>query len=437
MLAAAFLFAAGAMRQLPDLPEPRAMAVAAAAPGGTAVYVAGGRNLVSETYLASVAVLDARGSPGAWKWNEYQHEMTVARSRAVAVIYDGVLYVVGGRRCRGNPNCYLRSGDFLVLPEAGQDPSKGPKWQPLAEDMAEKRYMAHGSVFDGRLVVVGGHTSGGHTMHKSAEYYTFATQRWTLVPDFVPAACQVFAVVPGLVFVGAPLGRRPETCAPAEAEQHGFRQRLAPTVEMRRDAAATVYRHGAAYVIGGNMCEGEDEVLEVPATCSPRNTSVSLPAVVVGLPGPLMAAAVDLGSRGILVAGGIRAASGGLQPSAEATLIPSDALPVLNVSPSPEAWTTTSAPATKSRHSTSSFGTASGVLRAFWICGAVCLVVFCYERCRATRNGVRPWEAEPAATEDRRTTFLTRGDYLALMRPNDDDDDDAVSLASAFTASST
>jgi N-acetylneuraminic acid mutarotase len=112
--------------------------------------------------------------------------MSLTRDFSAAVIYNGKLFVVGGR---GPANTALSSVEVYDF--------KTKQWSLLPADMPTARSF-HGAVVCGaKLYVVGGNTNGG-TFFDSAEVYDFAAETWSTLAATMPQGvgfivrCSVF-----------------------------------------------------------------------------------------------------------------------------------------------------------------------------------------------------------------------------------------------------
>ncbi len=145
----------------PDLPAPNNHGMAAAVDGK--IYLIGGQTSSAggDSYVDTVYELD----PEVGEWVE-KSPMPTRRSAGVALVFDGRIYVAGGRPPRGN--------DFAVY-----DPASDT-WETLP-DLPSQRNHLGGAVIDGRIHVIGGRLGGGFQSEQSAahEIYDPQTGAWS------------------------------------------------------------------------------------------------------------------------------------------------------------------------------------------------------------------------------------------------------------------
>ncbi len=146
----------------PDLPMPNNHGMAAGV--GGKVYLIGGQTDASgeDSYVDTVYELD----PAIGEWVA-KAPMPTRRSAGVALVYDGRIYVAGGRPPRGH--------DFAVY-----DPAED-KWATLPDLPSQRNHIA-GAVIDARIHVIGGRLGGGFRSDQTAAHEVFdpATGEWTV-----------------------------------------------------------------------------------------------------------------------------------------------------------------------------------------------------------------------------------------------------------------
>lgn len=146
----------------PDLPAPNNHGMAVGLNGK--IYLIGGQTSAAggDSYVDTVYELD----PAVGQWVE-KARMPTRRSAGVAIVHDGLIYVVGGRPPRGH--------DFAVYDPAADT------WETLP-DLPSQRNHIGGAAIDGRIHVIGGRLEGGFRSDQTAAHEVFdpATRSWSV-----------------------------------------------------------------------------------------------------------------------------------------------------------------------------------------------------------------------------------------------------------------
>jgi N-acetylneuraminic acid mutarotase len=137
----------------PALPEVNNHGVAAAVDG--VIYLLGGQIDPNTAYVDTVYALDTKAAEPKWV---QKANMPTKRSAGAAAVFDGKIYVVGGRPPQGH--------DFAVY-----DP-KTDKWEKLPDLPSQRNHIAV-ELIGGKIHVVGGRLGGGFQSDKTAAHEVF------------------------------------------------------------------------------------------------------------------------------------------------------------------------------------------------------------------------------------------------------------------------
>ncbi|HTI34659.1 MAG TPA: hypothetical protein VL422_13350, partial [Miltoncostaea sp.] len=222
--------------RLPDLPEPRHLAMAASR--GGRLYVAGGYGDTSPAGDASDA---------AWvlydrRWHPLP-PMPEPRAAGGAVIVRNRLYVVGGagtgpRRPLATTSMYL---DLRTL-----------RWR-LFRGLATPRALLGVTALGGRVYAIGGRTGGPETNTHAVEAYDTVRRAWTTLPDAPTRRGGNGATrAAGLVVAVGGEGRE-AAIAPVDAYDPGTRtwRSLTPSPRPRHGAAVVGIGRTIYQALGG------------------------------------------------------------------------------------------------------------------------------------------------------------------------------------------
>ena len=156
----------------PQLPQPNNHGMAASVNGK--IYLIGGQTLADDppgtnSYVNTVYELDP--ATGLWV---AKAPMPTARSGGAAVVYDGKIYVAGGRP--------PREKDFAVY-----DPATD-SWEVLPELPSQRNHMT-GAAINGRIHIVGGRIGLGlgQFMTTAHDVFNPQTRTWTTAAPMLRA----------------------------------------------------------------------------------------------------------------------------------------------------------------------------------------------------------------------------------------------------------
>ncbi len=147
----------------PPLPEVNNHGVAAAYDG--VVYLFGGQTDPNTAYVDTVYALDTKaGAQAVWTQKAI---MPTKRSAGAAIVYEGKVYIAGGRPPRGH--------DF-----AAYDP-KNDTWEKLPDLPSQRNHIAM-ELIGGKIHVFGGRLGGGFQSDKTAAHEVFdpKTRSWSV-----------------------------------------------------------------------------------------------------------------------------------------------------------------------------------------------------------------------------------------------------------------
>ena len=147
----------------PPLPEVNNHGVAAAYDG--VVYLFGGQTDPNTAYVDTVYALDTKeGAQAVWTQKAI---MPTKRSAGAAIVYEGKVYIAGGRPPRGH--------DF-----AAYDP-KTDTWEKLPDLPSQRNHIAM-ELIGGKIHVFGGRLGGGFQSDKTAAHEVFdpKTRSWSV-----------------------------------------------------------------------------------------------------------------------------------------------------------------------------------------------------------------------------------------------------------------
>ncbi len=147
----------------PPLPEVNNHGVAAAYDG--VVYLFGGQTDPNTAYVDTVYALDTKeGAQAVWTQKAI---MPTKRSAGAAIVYEGKVYIAGGRPPRGH--------DF-----AAYDP-KTDTWEKLPDLPSQRNHIAM-ELIGGKIHVFGGRLGGGFQSDKTAAHEVFdpKTSSWSV-----------------------------------------------------------------------------------------------------------------------------------------------------------------------------------------------------------------------------------------------------------------
>ena len=147
----------------PPLPEVNNHGVAAAYDG--VVYLFGGQTDPNTAYVDTVYALDTKeGAQAVWTQKAI---MPTKRSAGAAIVYEGKVYIAGGRPPRGH--------DF-----AAYDP-KTDAWEKLPDLPSQRNHIAM-ELIGGKIHVFGGRLGGGFQSDKTAAHEVFdpKTSSWSV-----------------------------------------------------------------------------------------------------------------------------------------------------------------------------------------------------------------------------------------------------------------
>ncbi|NDB68710.1 MAG: kelch-like protein [Methylocystaceae bacterium] len=147
----------------PPLPEVNNHGVAAAV--DEVVYLFGGQTDPNTAYVDTVYALDTKAKVGA-AWVQ-KAAMPTKRSAGAAVVYEGRIYIAGGRPPRGH--------DF-----AAYNPMTD-SWEKLPDLPTQRNHIAM-ELIDGKIHVFGGRLGGGFQSDKTAAHEVFdpKTRTWSV-----------------------------------------------------------------------------------------------------------------------------------------------------------------------------------------------------------------------------------------------------------------
>ena len=170
--------------------------------------------------------------------------MPTARAGATGVALDGRIVVVGG---------HTTAGEVLPTVEAF-DPEAG--WTALAP-LREARAFAASAVLDGRIVVIGGRGADGQPL-ASVEAYDPAANAWTALPDLPsPREGLGAAVLDGALYVTGGIGTDGAVLADAATLGEAWSSLSPPwALDPPRAGFGMVARGGFLVTIGGFSAVG-------------------------------------------------------------------------------------------------------------------------------------------------------------------------------------
>ena len=317
-------FIAGAAA-VPPMSVPRFGAAAVHNPETGTVYVIGGSissplpRTAPAIHSTGEVLRNTRAHPSTWGWSPMGETLHVPREGAAAVLYNGTIYIVGGRRCRPNSLCIVSSGESLRL---GTRKSSNTGWKMLNQNMSMQRYRPAAAVMGDAMYVVGGRGTIFFQV-QSGERYDFFTLQWSALPQTLAPGRAALTLMPyngalWLLSVNASdvlHGLRAETAVSATASRAINTIDLPPWVQSF-GRPGIVLRQTSLWILGGTLCYSK-VYLAHPHECLPPagNVIVNMDSrriVRAGSPGILPedrrtiigAATVDLGDTGILSLGG-------------------------------------------------------------------------------------------------------------------------------------